>query len=289
MDIITKENRGEKRIYETVKTEHGSANIRDYMKRRLGFSTSLIAQVKCGGVLLNGDEVHMRATVHDGDILEVRLPAEDSEGIEAMEMPLDIIYEDEDIIAVNKPTGMPVHPCRGNKLPTLANGVKWYIGEAMVFRAVNRLDKDTSGIVLIAKNRLAGAKLCREIREQKLDKIYIALVSGVPNPTEGDIHAPIARECVGGMRRVVREDGKDSLTHYRVLSVDTDGNARCEVRPITGRTHQIRVHMAHIGHPLIGDPLYSESGEGYHLHCTELTVTHPRDGRRLVLRAPCPF
>ena len=255
----------------------GEMKIRDYLKSRLGFSTSLIGKVKYDGVILNGNAVHMRAMVKNGDVIDVILPEEESDNIEPMDIPLDVVYEDEYILAVNKPINMPVHPARGNHLPTLANAVRAYIGHPFVFRAVNRLDRDTSGIVLIAKDRIAGAKLYAAMKEKKFDKVYIAKSVGVPEPHHGFVNAPIAREAEGSILRVVREDGKESLTEYNVISIDENGNATLKVIPHTGRTHQIRVHMAHIGHPLIGDFLYGEriDNRTYSLHCSSLTFRHP--------------
>ena len=255
----------------------GEMKIRDYLKSRLGFSTSLIGKVKYDGVILNGNAVHMRAMVKNGDVIDVILPEEESDNIEPMDIPLDVVYEDEYILAVNKPINMPVHPARGNHLPTLANAVRAHIGHPFVFRAVNRLDRDTSGIVLIAKDRIAGAKLYAAMKEKKFDKVYIAKIVGVPEPHHGFVNAPIAREAEGSILRVVREDGKESLTEYNVISIDKNGNATLKVIPHTGRTHQIRVHMAHIGHPLIGDFLYGEriDNRTYSLHCSSLTFRHP--------------
>ncbi len=261
--------------------------IRDYMKFRLGFSSSLIGKVKYGGVFLNGVNVHMRASVKNGDTLLVYYPEEQSENIVPMELPLTVVYEDDSILVVDKPSNMPIHPSRGNHLPTLANAVSFYIKEPFVFRAITRLDRDTSGLVLIAKNQLAAAELGRAITVGGIEKVYLARVVGVPCGKEGKINAPIAREYEGSIRRVVREDGKESLTHYRVLSVDVDGNALCEARPITGRTHQIRVHFAYIGHPLKDDFLYGkQTGEAvYFLRCVSLTFTHPFTKERMTVTA----
>ena len=249
--------------------------IRDYLKRRLGLSTALIAQVKYDNVVLNGEVVYMRATVKNGDIIEITLPDEDSENIEPMDITLDIVYEDEHVIAVNKPRNMPVHPSRGNHLPTVANAVRAYVGHPFVFRAINRLDRDTSGIVLIAKDRLSGAKLYQAMKDRKFGKTYLALVEGTPKESHGVINAPIAREVEGGMKRVVRDDGKEAITEYEVI--ESQGNtSKVKVTLHTGRTHQIRVHMAHIGHPLVNDFLYGTRGEDtYYLHCNSLSFPHP--------------
>ncbi len=268
----------------------GEMKIRDYLKNRLGLSTSLIATVKYDNVLLNGIPVHMRATVKNGDRIDISLPEEDSENIEPIDIPLNIIYEDEYIIAVNKPSNMPVHPSRGNHLPTLANGVRAYFGKPFVFRAVNRLDRDTSGIVLIAKDRLSGAKLYRSMKEKHFMKIYVAHICGIPEEKHGFISAPIIREAEGSIKRVVRNDGKESLTEYEVISVDEYGNSTVRVIAHTGRTHQIRVHMAHIGHPLVNDFLYGTRKEGktYSLHCESLSFPHPVSGEAITLRAENP-
>ena len=260
---------------ETVQGVESVMKIRDYLKRRLGLSTALIAQVKYDNVVLNGEVVYMRATVKNGDIIEITLPDEDSENIEPMDIPLDIVYEDEHVIAVNKPRNMPVHPSRGNHLPTVANAVRAYVGHPFVFRAINRLDRDTSGIVLIAKDRLSGAKLYQAMKDRKFGKTYIALVEGTPKESHGVINAPIAREVEGGMKRVVRDDGKEAITEYEVI--ESQGNtSKVKVTLHTGRTHQIRVHMAHIGHPLVNDFLYGTRGEDtYYLHCNSLSFPHP--------------
>lgn len=258
--------------------------IRDYL-RRLGFSTSLIARVKFDMVHINGAPVHMRAILKDGDRVTVYFPDEDSENIEPIDIPIDILYEDERILVVNKPTTMPTHPSRGNHLPTLANAVRAYFGAPFVFRGITRLDRDTSGIVLIAKDRLAAAALSEAMKRGEIEKTYLARVIGAPDPRSGRIDAPIEREAEGSIRRIVRPDGKNSVTEYNTLSTDNDGNALLEVRPITGRTHQIRVHMAHIGHPLKNDFLYGERTEDgtYRLHCSRLSFPHPTSGEIMTI------
>ncbi len=263
--------------------------IRDYLKNKLGFSTALIAKVKYDNVLLNGKAVHMRAMVENGDEIKIIFPTEESENIPPIEMPLDIIYEDEDIIAINKPINMPVHPCRGNHLPTLANGLRHYLNRPFVFRSVNRLDRDTSGIVIVAKNQLSAIRLCRQMAENHFKKIYFARVVGVPEE-DGIIDAPIARQSPDSLIRVVREDGKRSITEYKRVQVFEDGTSLVKVILHTGRTHQIRVHMSYIGHPLVNDFLYGEQ-EGdkpYFLHCKEITFTHPTTGEEVTLISKMP-
>lgn len=276
------------RYVETVRDVAGEIKIRDYLRSRLGLSTSLIGKVKYDNVKLNGTPVHMRAMIKNGDEIEIILPPEDSENIEPMDIPLDVVYEDEYLIAVNKPRNMPVHPSRGNSLPTVANALRHYIGQPFVFRALNRLDRDTSGIVLIAKDRLAGAKLYQAMKERRFEKIYLAVVEGVPEK-HGLIDAPIERESEGSIKRVVREDGKKCLTEYEVISTDEAGSSLVKVIPHTGRTHQIRVHMAHIGHPLKNDFLYGVRGdETYSLHCSSLTFEHPITSEKITLNAKIP-
>lgn len=256
-----------------------------YLRREAGFSATVLKKVKYGGILRNGEVVNVRAEILPGDRLQVCFPAEESPHIVPMDIPLTLLYEDEYILAADKPTGMPVHPSRGNRLPTLANAVMHYMGAPFVFRAVNRLDRDTSGIVLIAKDMLTAAKLGRDMKEGRIRKEYATLVRGTPAPAEGVIDAPIARETPEGMRRVVCTEGKPAVTRYRVRATKGD-LCTVAVFPETGRTHQIRVHFAHIGHPLYADALYGEAvaGQTYRLRCVSLTFPHPATGEEMTLR-----
>lgn len=277
------------RYVEAVNSVIGEMKIRDYLKGRLGLSTSLIGKVKYDNVKLNGEYVHMRAMVKNGDVIEITLPDEESENIEPIDIAIDIIYEDEYVIAVNKPKNMPVHPSRGNHLPTVANAIRAYVGHPFVFRAINRLDRDTSGIVLIAKDRLSGAKLYQSMKERKFGKTYLAIIKGVPEVAHGVINAPIVREYEGSIKRVVRNDGKECITEYELVESYDNGTSLVKVTPHTGRTHQIRVHMAHIGHPLVDDFLYGTRGEEtYSLHCSSLSFPHPFTGETIVINANYP-
>lgn len=282
----------EKSITSVVSEQYDGKRISEYLRRGMGLSLTLVKRVKWGGVSIGGQVVHMRATVHTGDTVTVRLPTTKSENIRPVEMPISVVYEDEYLIAVNKPREMPTHPSRGNHLPTLAEGLCAYFApEPFVFRSVNRLDRDTSGIVLVAKDQHTASLLANEMKAGGFLKKYLALLSSTPTLQSGIIDAPIAREAEGNVKRVVREDGKRAVSGYRVAKILPDGRCVAEITLHTGRTHQIRVHMAHVGAPLYADFLYGEKieGESYKLHAYSLTLKHPYTNEPLELYAEPPY
>ena len=274
---------GGDRILATVGEKYDGRLIKDFLKGYVGLSTTLLTKVKFGGVRVGGEVVTMRRIVHTGDEVEICLPKEDSENIEPIEGELNVLYEDDHILVVNKPTNMPVHPSRGNHLVTLANVVMAYLGEGVVFRAVNRLDRDTSGIVVIAKHQYAAGRLSEDMKHGGFEKYYTALLVRSPEAREGVIDAPIEREAEDSIKRIVRADGKRAVTEYRIREVLADGRAICDIRLHTGRTHQIRVHMAHIGAPLYADFLYGEriEGESYSLVSSRIVFSHPITGEKM--------
>ena len=284
MVSLEKNALGEEILTLAVDEEYDGRCIKDFLRNRMHISATLLKKVKYGGVTVGEKTVTMRATVMGGDIVKITLPTESSEGIEPVFGNLSIVYEDEHLLVVNKPCNMPIHPSRGNHLTTLANLVMAYMGEEFVFRAVNRLDRDTAGIVIIAKNQYSAGILAEDMKSHGFEKRYTALLSRAPEIGEGVIDAPIERECEGNIKRCVREDGKRSVTEYRVTEVLPDGRAICKVRLHTGRTHQIRVHMAYIGAPLWADFLYGDKieGESYSLVADELAITHPVSRKRMV-------
>ena len=258
--------------------------MRDFL-HSLGLSVTVIKEAKRSGIFLNGKPVTVRAVVNEGDLVEVYINEARSEGIPAINIPLTVLYEDEDVLAVDKPTNMPTHPSKGNNLPTLANAVMGYYGGNFVFRSVNRLDRDTSGVVIIAKNKISASALSASMKRGEWQKTYHAVVEGVPAEKSGVIDAPIERVCEGNIKRCVREDGKRAVTEYRTVE-DYGDSALLEISLKTGRTHQIRVHMAHIGHPLVSDFLYGRPSEKeYYLRCKEIIFPHPKTNEKLVIKA----
>lgn len=272
-----------------VSKNEKDTNIKEFLLQN-GLTATLIKRVKYGGVFINGSVVTMRATVRSEDEVLINLPDEVSEGIPPIVMPLDIVYEDDYMIAVNKPRNMPTHPSKGNSLPTLANGIMAYFGGKHTFRSINRLDRDTSGIVLMAKDAYSAAALSASMKRGEFHKKYIAKVAGILENKGGVIDAPIRRIAEGEMKRIVAPGGKRAVTEYKVIK-ESDGESLVEVILHTGRTHQIRVHFAYIGHPLIADFLYGErvENECYRLHCYELSLPHPQTKEIITLTAPCDF
>lgn len=264
------------KIFETIAMgDKLPCDMKSYLYSQ-GLSVTLVKKAKYGGIILNGEAVTVRATVNEGDKIEIYLEEEKSEGIPPMDIPIRILYEDEDLIAIDKPTNMPTHPSKGNNLPTLANAVMGYFGGDFVFRAINRLDRDTSGVVVIAKNKISASALSTSMKKGLWSKKYHALVVGCPRPKEATIDAPIERIEEGNIKRMVRADGKRAITKYKVIE-EYEDSSLCEVVLLTGRTHQIRVHMSHIGHPLVSDFLYGEKCEKeYYLRCKEITLPHPK-------------
>ena len=275
-------------IIETVGEDFSGKLIKEFLRQKLSLSVTLIKKVKFGGVSVNGQVVTMRKILQKGDTVRVLLPkGEESLHVEPINLPLTVLFEDEYILAVDKPTNMPTHPSRYNSLTTLANLVRAYIGEAFVFRAITRLDRDTSGIVLIAKDQRTAARLSEQMKRGIIEKTYEAILSVIPKESRGEINAPIEREAPDSIKRIVREDGKSARTKYELKEILPDGRAVCTVNPITGRTHQIRVHMAHIGSPLYADFLYGEKieGENYSLRCVSLSFTHPYTDEKITINA----
>jgi 23S rRNA pseudouridine1911/1915/1917 synthase len=277
-----------KNIKITVGNDGDGMKTVDFLKNRAHFSASLVKRVKFGGVSVNGEVVTMRRILKLGDVLEIKMPREQSKNVEPIRAPLDVVYEDEYLLIVNKSRSMPTHPSKGNSLITLANAVAYYLGMPTVFRAINRLDRDTSGLVLIAKDAFSAGLLGKMMKNREITKKYTAVVSGVPNEKHGIIDAPIAREREGDIKRVVRSDGKRAVTEYELIELLEDGNSLCRVLLHTGRTHQIRVHFAHIGHPLVNDFLYgtrASDEETYRLHCSSLEFVHPITRKKLIIES----
>ena len=274
-----------KKIYEnTADTLMPNMTVKEYLKRQ-GLSVTLVKKAKFGGIRLNGETVTVRREIRAGDKIELFVEEQKSDGIPPMNIPLKILYEDDDILAVDKPTNMPTHPSKGNNLPTLANAVMNYYGGDFVFRSVNRLDRDTSGIVIIAKNQMSAGALSSSMKRGQWKKKYHAQVDGKPSQDTGTIDAPIERIEEGNIKRTVRSDGKRAVTEYRVISSEGE-TSLCEISLLTGRTHQIRVHMAYIGHPLTSDFLYGTPSEKeYFLRCVEISFPHPRSGEKIVIKA----
>ena len=260
----------------------------DYiLEKHLQISRSLIAKLKRSpdGVKLEGEPAKVIQAVKTGQTLVITLPQTESDSVEGVCLPLETLYEDEDIIAVNKPCGMPSHPSRLHKNDTLANALKYYTGCSP--HIITRLDKDTTGVVLVAKNPHMAALLTDLMKQRKIQKEYVAVVNGTLQLTAGEINAPIKKE-ENSIKRIVSALGKEAVTKYEVLN--TDGkNSFVRLIPITGRTHQLRVHMNHMGCPIYGDSLYGNSdGEFMCLHCRKISFPHPHTGEDIIIEAPVP-
>lgn len=253
-----------------------------------------------GNVLLNGKPAEKNDRLKNGDLVSVTLPDPTAYDIKAENIPLDIVYEDSDLLVVNKPKGMVVHPAAGNYSGTLVNALMYYCGDSLsgingVMRPgiVHRIDKDTSGLLMVAKNDFAHNGLAAQIKEHSFTREYEAVVYGKLKQDSGVIDAPIGRHPVKRKQMaVVETNGKNAVTHYRVTA-RLNGFTQVALRLETGRTHQIRVHMAYIGHPVAGDPVYgpkkviTELG-GQCLHAKKIGFIHPRTGAYLEFSTPLP-
>ena len=255
--------------------------------------------IKEGNVLVNGNSSKESYRVKLGDEVLVKIEPPKEAKIEAQEIPLNIIYEDNDIIVINKEKGMVVHPGNGNMDGTLVNAVLSHakdslsgIGGEIRPGIVHRLDKDTSGLIIVAKNDNAHINVSEQIKNHEVTKIYTALVRGNIEEDEATIDMPIARDERDRTKMATNIDGKEAVTHFKVIKRYYDYTL-LRVKIDTGRTHQIRVHMAKIHHPVIGDEVYSNGKnefnvKGQLLHSTILEFKHPRTGEKLHFEAPLP-
>ena len=249
--------------------------------------------IKDGNVLVNGTPVKGSCRVKCDDEVVFSVPESVEPDIEPENIPLDILYEDEDILVLNKPADMPVHPSAGNYENTLANGVAWYYkqqGGNFVYRCINRLDRVATGVLVLAKNPLSGALLSAQMKQRQIRRTYLALTDGIP-PERGTVSAPIARMDDSVITREVNwEHGETAVTHYERLAV-SNGYSLVELHLDTGRTHQIRVHMKYIGCPLPGDFLYHPVFDRISrqaLHSFQLEFCHPITKKPLRFLAPVP-
>ncbi len=255
--------------------------------------------LESNNITVNGEIKKSSYKVKVGDVIKIDIPEAKDVGLVAQDIPLEIVYEDSDIIVVNKPKGMVVHPANGNPDGTLVNAIMNIckdslsgIGGEIRPGIVHRLDKNTSGLLIVAKNDNAHLKMSEQIKNREVKKIYIALVRGIIKEDEATINMPIARSKKDRKKMAVDKDGKEAITHFKVLK-RYDNYTLLEIKIDTGRTHQIRVHMSQIGHPVVGDDVYSngknEFGvEGQMLHARSLDFKHPITGKDIHLEADIP-
>lgn len=271
------------------------SNVKEVLKAEFSMSDRLLLKLKkLDKLYLNGNVTSVNHPVLENNLIECYLDyEEDNSNIVPTEMPLNIIYEDEAYIVVNKPAGIPVHPSMDHYTDSLSNGIAFYfnqIGLKKKIRPVNRLDKDTSGIVIFAKNEYIQECLVRQMKSKEFIKKYIAVVNGNLDNLEGTINAPIARKEGSIIERCVSETGDIAITHYKVLKRKTDFDiVECILE--TGRTHQIRVHFAYLGHSLLSDTLYGTSSSLINrqaLHAYKVEFTHPLSKKKVKYIATVP-
>ena len=281
-----------------VLPEDNGRPVRDILRLRLDLSSTLVKRLKHreNGILLNGRPVRTNQKAAGGDRLTVLLEDADACSQNVVPTPgeLDILFEDQDLLVVDKPAGVPVQPSPGHYADSLGNILVWHyqqLGQSFTFRPVNRLDKGTSGVMAVAKNAYIHDALRRQMAQGLLKKEYLALAEGRLQPPDGVIDAPIARKPGSVLLREVRPEGAQAVTAYRTVAA---GQTLSLVRlsPATGRTHQIRVHLAHLGHPLLGDFLYGTERPDLisrpALHACSLSLLHPITGEALCWEAPLP-
>lgn len=276
-----------------------SMPVSHFLKQK-GFSSQNLVQLKKNpdAVLANEVPCFMNHVLHPGDTLTLHIrEARSSEKIPPVELPLDIVYEDEDLMVINKPAGMPIHPSMNNYYNSMANALAYYFDQQnrpFVFRCINRLDRDTSGLTIVAKHYVSAGMLSAMIANKAASGItreYLAIVKGSVQPPEGTITAPLGRKEGSIIERTIDfEKGESAITHYKVLD-EKNGHSLVSLILETGRTHQIRIHMKHLGYPLIGDYLYNPDMERIQrqaLHAWKLSFVHPITGEKMQFTAPLP-
>jgi len=286
-----------KRIFNyTIPTEYNEQTLLSFLKHKK-YSSQIITHLKRteNGILLNGEWGRVRDILRAGDVLTIQLLEDvSSENIVPMNLALDIIYEDEDILIVNKAANTPIHPSLGNYDNTLANAVAYYYqqkGESFTYRCINRLDRDTTGLLIVAKHMYSASLLSDMVGKREIHREYLAIATGEV-PEIGTIIAPIGRVDGSTLERHVDEElGDYACTHYQRLAYN-NGYSLVSLKLETGRTHQIRVHMKHIGHPLPGDFLYNPDYSVINrqaLHSHKLSFKHPITGESLEFVADLPM
>lgn len=274
----------------TVLKEDENKKVGNLVRDKLNISSRLLTKLKMNGkILVNRTGVFSSYIVHENDEIIVNIDFEEEDNIASQAMNLDILYEDDYLLAINKPFGTVVHPSSNHLTNTLANGVKYYLNNKKKIRAINRLDRDTSGIVLFAKNEYIQELM---ITNTKIEKEYLALAIGKLPKEKDTLSFPIARKPGSIMERIVAEEGQKAITHYNVIRYIEDKNiSLVHLKLETGRTHQIRVHLAYIGNSILGDTLYGCETNLINrqaLHAHKTSFIHPITKKEIKIEAPLP-
>ncbi len=279
--------------YQIQPTEHFD-NIKEVLKIKFEISDRLLLKLKTNNkIFLNNIPTNIKSPVNSNDIIEISLDFnEDNTNIIPTKMDLKIIYEDDSLLILNKPAGYPVHPSLLHFEDSLSNGVKYYFDSINLhkkIRPVNRLDKDTSGIVIFAKNEYVQENLIKQMKTKSFKKEYIAICEGIISPNTGTINKPISRKPGSIIERCVNDDGDNAITHYDLIKTINNSLSVVHIVLETGRTHQIRVHMSYIGNPIIGDTLYGTESDlikRQALHSYKVSFVHPVTKEKMEFTAP---